>query len=1119
MKHAWMLSLAVAALLAACRPRAEEGPWRAPPDERIGLLQPALTNQECMASFSLIKKRFPRAEIIAPDRGGDGLQSCLKQNKILIFPDASSIPVDLWTPLENYLGKGGAAVFFGLDPFALRVVRTPGGFAPEEEWLAALAEGSLEAEGFSSIQLWRHENGESKMGGAVRLAHDVDLPWPGVLLETKPLETWDALVLDALPATFAGAGENTLVFYAKGDARTSVLVIECEEEDGSRWVFKQSLGQNWKLCVVHEALFEYAFGGNPPDGTVSRLKLSRVKKVSAGLFNHHAPQLDGTHIVGLSNIRIVKDERATQDVTAWPDIRMLSPPWRYYSFSGRELVRLSTGKKENCTMMNLQSPLPRSRGLGGDGTAEDWRWCPMAEVLDANGSVRGWPVSVAIRTTSNSVLPRVAWVALPCTPRGYAMAMPLLEECLGRLADGLFLHHSGAGQYVFEEGERLAMSSRWCSADRSVKEARIMAELVTGDGHVLRRVVSPSSPPDTPVDLSLGSLQRVESKEDVLLRITLLDARVTSRRYDWVEQPVKLLSQRETPSETDWLGAQGPYFARRKIPCFLMGVNYWPVSVNGRMPGEKNPYWLSASEFDPALIRRDLDMLAEAGINTVSIQYHEESQAPQLRYFLDEVEKRNIRVHLFMPFLNPLNHDTARAESLIRALHLQDQNQVFAIDMAWEPRLGSEAERGALDGEWRKWLMEQYGGVEQAEQALGMPLWKKEGVVTGPPDASLMEDGPDRLAVVTYRRFVADYVSRQYGYLKRFLRSLGCRQLLGARTGYGGSGNPWADRFFPLDPAAGAAHLDFMSPEGWGLLGSRESFLSAGFITAYARGVSDAKPVAWVEYGSSVGMKPSSIDLENQARVYRNMLEMVEKSRAAACFAWWYPGGYRVEEKTDMGLVNPDGTLRPAGHVVEEFTHARRVATKELAAWNGREMDTEEDARGLSALREKWASSYIQDIEAGRMQEIRPKGFNQFTTEIPWMGPGGVVSTNPSPLAYANAEWGFARVNGVEQNRRPGDVLRAGLRDTLQLELINTGPAKWKASQEGIDHSAWFRAEQDGHDPQLLKLPQTPFGKNCVITWVPSDTGLWKVRPWLLKGGSFGELLEVQVLPGQEASN
>jgi hypothetical protein len=230
----------------------------------------------------------------------------------------------------------------------------------------------------------------------------------------------------------------------------------------------------------------------------------------------------------------------------------------------------------------------------------------------------------------------------------------------------------------------------------------------------------------------------------------------------------------------------------------------------------------------------------------------------------------------------------------------------------------------------------------------------------------LTTDGSHRVAVAAYRRFVDDWMGRRYGEVKALVRRLGCRQLLSARSGYGGTGSHWADAVMPVDVAAGAEHFDFICPEAYALTGDLDQFYEGGFLTAYARGVSGGKPVVWMEYGVNVGQDPLPPDLANQARLYRNMLEMARRSHAAGCFAWWYPGGWRVDERTDFGIVNPDATLRPAAEVIRQF----QSRLDPPRPWNGRVVNRDADARGLSALWDKWRETYRRELAEDRMEEI-----------------------------------------------------------------------------------------------------------------------------------------------------
>ncbi|NMC83023.1 MAG: hypothetical protein GYA63_09245, partial [Armatimonadetes bacterium] len=49
-------------------------------------------------------------------------------------------------------------------------------------------------------------------------------------------------------------------------------------------------------------------------------------------------------------------------------------------------------------------------------------------------------------------------------------------------------------------------------------------------------------------------------------------------------------------------------------------------------------------------------------------------------------------------------------------------------------------------------------------------------------------------------------------------------------------------------------------------------------------------------------------------------------------FFWWYPGGYRSNEQSDYGIINPDGTDRPSSGVIRrnapQLTASRKSKTR-----------------------------------------------------------------------------------------------------------------------------------------------------------------------------------------------
>ncbi|HEY8241447.1 MAG TPA: hypothetical protein VIH35_08370, partial [Kiritimatiellia bacterium] len=580
---------------------------------------------------------------------------------------------------------------------------------------------------------------------------------------------------------------------------------------------------------------------------------------------------------------------------------------------------------------------------------------------------------------------------------------------------------------------------------------------------------------------------------------------------DRKDQPVRFIPKTIIPGE-ERIQAGGPQLTVDGRPMTILGVNYWPSIATGKGPSDFKPHWLAPGVFDPVIVARDLDRLREAGINAISVQYLDPSEAPQFQYLVEEARLRRMWVDVFVGHLQPFDQDFNVARAMIREADLPNLPRVFAVDIAWEPRFGTQDARRQYDAEWRLWLEEQYGNAAHAEFVLRHPLWRHRGQVTCPTDKDLQTDGPHRAAVAAYRRFLDDTVSRRYGEIVRFLRREGVWQLVSARTGFGGTGSLWADPHAPFDPVAGAVHLDFISPEAWGLV-TEDEFAGAGFITAYSRGVTGGKPVVWKEFGASVGQQPGAVEFRHQVQVYERMFDLALRSRSSGCFAWWYPGGWRVDEGSDMGIVNPDGTWRPVRSAFTDFAFKLRQRAWQPPSWKGREVDRDADARGLSGLWEKWRAQYRDEMRQDRMEEVRPVGFERETETFEPDSVGGVTFDQPAPLSTVNAEWGRLEVDGKDLPRRPGEVLAVHAQSKVRMELINSGAATWSASVPRRSRTVWVRAKPPSSPGETLEVPATPPGGRIWIEFVFREPGLWVVRPWLSNTGEFGERLRFDVHP------
>ena len=271
---------------------------------------------------------------------------------------------------------------------------------------------------------------------------------------------------------------------------------------------------------------------------------------------------------------------------------------------------------------------------------------------------------------------------------------------------------------------------------------------------------------------------------------------------------------------------------------FLRGVNYWPRFIAGTDPAAFNGRsWLDAGQYDPDLIEADLTEIAALHFNLVNIQFSDfqgfwAQEGRALIDFLERCRNHGIWVQIS---LRTTSTNAAYAgqisptlESYLQAAYLPGNDRVFAYELLWEPMIGTHDKGGqgrlvngalvyntgrlVLDPDWRAWVNDQYGSLAKAQQTWGFtaPL-DDSGQLTNPLDDQMQNDGPWRIMVAAYRRFLDDYLGRNLGVIARQIRRSDPDTLLTYRnwttmtsahndnTGY--------------DIGAGAAHLDFFSPE------------------------------------------------------------------------------------------------------------------------------------------------------------------------------------------------------------------------------------------------------------------------------------------------------------------
>ena len=97
-------------------------------------------------------------------------------------------------------------------------------------------------------------------------------------------------------------------------------------------------------------------------------------------------------------------------------------------------------------------------------------------------------------------------------------------------------------------------------------------------------------------------------------------------------------------------------------------------------------------------------------------------------------------------------------------------------------------------------------------------------------------------------------------------------------------------------------------------------------------------------------MAPDPEKLAFEARYYADFYRMMTESGADGVFFWWYPGGFRLSENSDFGIINPDGTDRPVTKVIRGLGARFLKARKPGKPNHWISVYRDQDARGLYGM-------------------------------------------------------------------------------------------------------------------------------------------------------------------------
>ncbi|NOY82872.1 MAG: hypothetical protein GXP31_17885 [Kiritimatiellaeota bacterium] len=992
---------------------------------------------------------------------------------LYVVPHSVVYPAAAFRALTLYLRRHGNLLTIGGPPFTDPVWQHDG------EWVNRAIIGArvrgqkprhrvFAFDRGDGVKGWSRSTDDRSVASGIEI-EDVGSPHGRVLkVWTADLPGWNTYYSPQLPALY-GKGDDLLCFYARGDAATPQLAVEVDEADGARWIATVPLGPDWRYVVLAPEDFGYwpdSKAGDTRGGPGDRLKCADARQLCFGLTHSHTPRVGrGPHTFWIDDIGSARSpfgDTLARALESLPSIETLYPSYKTYPLRGISSVRMTPGQALLPRIGGLSTPtdaiscIPRPHGAGF-GYSRKWRWAPLIEAVDVSGERRGTLLWLLV----NRRFPYRGAVFAGCGLRNQAEATsPAMIEALTavvrRVRAGVFLLEGGTDRFSRRPGESVALGAEVMNASerQTVAEVRFRVRSA-GSGNVVfeRAGRLPLAPRRSGV-FSTDWIPGRSVRGDCIVETEL---RVAGRVVDRITHDFGLLGD-DASDKDEFVRVRGSEFVVGGKVWRPVGINYWPLYVSGMDPGDYSAGWLRPAYYDPQEIERDLALMERLGMNMVSIQLGGLDGVSNLEDFLRRCGRHGIRVNGFLPGASPLAFDEAQVKEFLRRSHLVANPVLYAYDIIWEP--GNWVFRGDArrrwDRDWEKWIGERYGSVADAEKDWGFRAPRNaSGRVAGPTNRQLREDGEWRVMIAAYRRFMDDLMSRKWGRAVRALRRLDPNHLISFRQG-----NTLPQDFtFTATPK----HIDFICPEGYSIPNSEEGYNVAGFITRYVHFTTRGKPIVWSEFGTSVWdrrrMRPDPDAYVRQAAYHELFYRMVLEAGANGTAPWWWPGGYRVGERSDFGVVNPDGSPRPAAELLRKYSSRIQAVRPHMEAREWLSVDRDAHPGGYWYLAfHAGKDAYARARRTGKGLGIRTAGTGSTSVNTPLVAVGNTLCNGRNPPKYLDAEFNWIEVQDVS-----GKWLEAGDGSVVRVEP--GVPVRARISVGNIQEATWVPPAEAGGKP------------------------------------------------------
>jgi hypothetical protein len=910
---------------------------------------------------------------------------------LLVLPGARSLPMAAAPAIQSYLHAGGDLLALGLPVWQSPLFLVGGKWMSRESYEQAVAaqraQHMVEDFDHADLSRWTRSTGEPSGRGEYELAD----AGGGKALHVKisHLGGWETLTSPRLARPFP-PGDTLTCFRAKGSPHTRQLALEWREDDESRWIATVNLSTEWKDYTLLPDRFK-AWPVPASGERRGRFEPQQAVSCCVGVALSHTA-LEGDHheywFDDLGTAANPFGDDAPPAEAEIPVLESVSPSYQCFPVTtpvvvGADYQKVAlegwegvAGGRLGEASLPVVGLNPRARGVGFE-QGRAYRWEPLLGAYDAaNRDYRG-ALGALIVNVEPPFRGSVWAVFTPMEADSYQQ--PLVTNCLrqvlARMKRGVFLSEGGSEFFTVFAGQQFKAGARVVNFGKGiVSNLQVSVKFLDAKGVARRAVLEReiTLAPGEAKAVEQGGCFRNDGEAGVSASLSLGGTVIDGLRHE--------LGVWEPKAKPEFIEARDEGFWFRGKPWKVHGVNYMPSSGIGLANSQYFENWVGRGAYDPVVIERDLQRIKAMNLNAVSVFVHHESLGAQnLLDLLRRCEALGLHVNQSLRPGTPMDFQWRQMKELIEYFRLAQNDTVFAYDLAWEPSHGGYGEQEqAYAGIWGQWVTKRYGSVAAAEKAWGVPAPRSQAhsaTISVPRMTQITRDGEWRKLVADYRLFLDDVLRERYSAARRLVRSVDPHHAVSFRMSNAGDPLYNWDAALPYDFYGLAEAVDIWEPEAYGRIGDWERVRAGEFTAAYARLCDGRKPLVWAEMGYNAWdmnrMAPDPEKLAFEGRYYADFYRMMIESGADGVFFWWYPGGFRLGENSDFGIINPDGTDRPVTKIIRDegprFLRARKPGKPDY--WIT--VNRDRDARGLFGMYEAVQAEFWKALDDHRRRALK----------------------------------------------------------------------------------------------------------------------------------------------------